>query len=477
MKQSIYNTVEEKAKVITDLSDKIWGFAEISMEEFQSTEAYVEVMKSEGFEVETNLCGIKTAFLGRYGTEKPVIGILGEFDALSGLSQVAGATGRQWLCEGGNGHGCGHNLLGAASLGAAIAVKKEIEKGNLKGSVVFYGCPGEEGCAGKAFMARDGMFRDLDAALCWHPGDVNEVTTGSNAASLQYEYTFTGLTAHAAGDPQNGRSALDAAELMNVGVNFLREHMPKKCCLHYSFLDAGGISPNVVQPTAKMMYMVRGENVTEAKKLLARVHKVAQGAALMTETNVEWKQIDGTASTLSNHALEEAIYANLCSAPLPTFTKEEEEFAAAIKSTFVTETMPSDGAQLNWQIKQFVAEKTNGGTIPLNNFVVPYNPSDYFAQGSTDVGDVSWVTPTAQFTATTWASGNPGHSWQNVAMGKSSVAHKGVLFAAKVLAATAADLMTKPEILEKAKAEFAVSAAAGYDCPIGPEVKAPHADE
>ena len=477
MKQSIYNTVEEKAKVITDLSDKIWGFAEISMEEFQSTEAYVEVMKNEGFEVETNLCGIKTAFLGRYGTEKPVIGILGEFDALSGLSQVAGATGRQWLCEGGNGHGCGHNLLGAASLGAAIAVKKEIEKGNLKGSVVFYGCPGEEGCAGKAFMARDGMFRDLDAALCWHPGDVNEVTTGSNAASLQYEYTFTGLTAHAAGDPQNGRSALDAAELMNVGVNFLREHMPKKCCLHYSFLDAGGISPNVVQPTAKMMYMVRGENVTEAKKLLARVHKVAQGAALMTETAVEWKQIDGTASTLSNHALEEAIYANLCEAPLPTFTAEEEKFAAEIKSTFVTETMPSDGAQLNWQIKQFVAEKTNGGTIPLNNFVVPYNPSDYFAQGSTDVGDVSWVTPTAQFTATTWASGNPGHSWQNVAMGKSSVAHKGVLFAAKVLAATAADLMTKPEILEKAKAEFAVSAAAGYDCPIGPEVKAPHADE
>ena len=227
MKQSIYNTVEEKAKVITDLSDKIWGFAEISMEEFQSTEAYVEVMKSEGFEVETNLCGIKTAFLGRYGTEKPVIGILGEFDALSGLSQVAGATGRQWLCEGGNGHGCGHNLLGAASLGAAIAVKREIEKGALKGTVVFYGCPGEEGCAGKTFMARDGMFRDLDAALCWHPGDVNEVTTGSNAACMQFEYTFTGLTAHAAGDPQNGRSALDAAELMNVGVQFIRTHAKK----------------------------------------------------------------------------------------------------------------------------------------------------------------------------------------------------------------------------------------------------------
>ena len=477
MKQNLYNNVEEKAQVITDLSDKIWGFAEISMEEFQSTAAYVEVMKNEGFEVETNLCGIKTAFLGRYGSGKPVIGILGEFDALSGLSQVAGATSKQWLCEGGNGHGCGHNLLGAASLGAAIALKKEIEKGNLKGTVVFYGCPGEEGCAGKAFMARDGMFRDLDAAISWHPGDVNEVTTGSNAASLQFEYTFTGLTAHAAGDPQNGRSALDAAELMNVGVQFLREHMPKKCSLHYSFLDAGGISPNVVQPTAKMMYMVRGENVTEAKKLLARVHKVAQGAALMTETQVEWKQIDGTASTLSNHVMEKVIYKNLCEAPLPTYTEEEEKFAAEIKSTFVADELPSYGAYLNYNVKQTVAQLSKDGTIPLNNFVVPYAPSDFFAQGSTDVGDVSWITPTAQFTAATWASGNPGHSWQNVAMGKSSVAHKGVLFAAKVLATTAADLMTQPELLEQAKAEFAVSAKAGYDCPIGPEVKAPHVDE
>ncbi len=477
MKQSIYNTIEEKAQVITDLSDKVWGFAELSMEEFQSTAAYIEVMKNEGFEVETNLCGIKTAFLGRYGSGKPVIGILGEFDALSGLSQVAEATERQWLCEGESGHGCGHNLLGAASLGAAIAIKKEIENGNLSGTVVFYGCPGEEGCAGKAFMARDGMFRDLDAALCWHPSDVNEVTTGSNAASLQFEYTFKGLTAHAAGDPQNGRSALDAAELMNVGVNFLREHMPKKCCLHYSFLDAGGVSPNVVQPTAKMMYMVRGENVTEAKKLLARVHKVAQGAALMTETEVSWKQIDGTASTLSNHVLEKAIYANLCEAPLPEYTNEEQAFAQAIKNTFVCDELPGNGAQLNWDVKQAVAELSQNGTIPLNNFVVPYAPSDYFSQGSTDVGDVSWITPTAQFSAVTWASGNPGHSWQNVSMGKSSVAHKGVLYAAKVLAGTAADLMTNPEILEKAKAEFSQSAKGGYDCPIGAEVKAPHVDE
>ena len=217
--------------------------------------------------------------------------------------------------------------------------------------------------------------------------------------------------------------------------------------------------------------------LAEAKKLLARVHKVAQGAALMTETNVEWRQIDGTASTLSNHVLEEVLYKNLCDAPLPAYTKEEEEFASAIKSTFVCEELPGSGTQLNWQVKQAVAELSKDGTVPLNNFVVPYAPSDYFSPGSTDVGDVSWITPTAQFNAVTWASGNPGHSWQNVAMGKSSVAHKGVLYAAKVLAATTADLMTTPELLEKAKAEFSVSAKSGYDCPIGPEVKAPHVDE
>ena len=290
-KQLLYNAVEAKASVLTELSDKIWEYAELSMEESRSAAAHIAVLKAEGFTVEENLCGIPTAFLGRYGSGKPVIGILGEYDALSGLSQVPGCTEKTPLMPGGNGHGCGHNLLGAASLGAAIAIKEQIAAGILSGTVVFYGCPGEEGCAGKTFMARDGMFRDLDAALSWHPDDVNEVTTGSNAASIQVEYTFTGIASHAAGDPEHGRSALDAAELMNVGVQFLREHMPKACSLHYSILDGGGVSPNVVQPTAKLMYMVRGENVRSAKALLARVDKVAQGAAIMTETTYTSRQI------------------------------------------------------------------------------------------------------------------------------------------------------------------------------------------
>lgn len=469
-KQLIYAAVENKAATLTSLSDKIWEFAELSMEEYQSAAAYVELLKAEGFTVEEQLCGIPTAFLGKYGTGKPVIGILGEYDALSGLSQVPCSASKESLIPGGNGHGCGHNLLGAASLGAAIAIKEQIEAGNLQGTVVFYGCPGEEGCAGKTFMARDGMFRDLDAALCWHPGDTNEVTTGSNAASLQVEYTFTGIASHAAGDPEHGRSALDAAELMNIGVQFLREHMPKSCCLHYSFLDAGGVSPNVVQPTAKVLYMVRGENVRSAKALLARVNKIAEGAALMTETTFTSRQIDGTSDTVSNTVLEELIFENLKQAPLPCYTAEEETFAAEMKATCGAPMVPGDGCRIDRKVNAQISKLTDGGKLPLNNFVMPYVPSNQMSPGSTDVGDVSWLAPTAQFTAVTWVSGSPGHSWQNVAAGKSSIAHKGVLLAAKVLAATTADLMEQPEILAKAREEFNGATALGYDCPIGKEV-------
>ena len=264
-KQELYHTVEAKKDEILALSDKIWEYAELSMLETKSTAAYVALLKQEGFRVEENLCGIPTAFSGSYGSGSPKIGILGEYDALSGLSQVPGVAEKQPLVEGGCGQGCGHNLLGAASLAAAIAIKDAIAAGKLKGTVVFYGCPGEEGCAGKTFMARDGLFKNLDAAITWHPGDTNEVTTGSNAACMQMVYEFAGTAAHAAGNPWDGRSALDGAELMNIGVQFLREHMEPKCSIHYSVADAGGISPNVVQPTAKLVYMVRAETVRKAK--------------------------------------------------------------------------------------------------------------------------------------------------------------------------------------------------------------------
>ena len=471
-KQSVYDYIEGRSPVLFDLSDRIWEFAELSMMEYKSAEAYCDLLAREGFTVQEKLCGMPTAFSGSFGSGRPVIGILGEFDALSGLSQTAGATEPQPISTNDCGHGCGHNLLGAAAFGAALAIKHEIELGNLSGTVVFYGCPGEEGCAGKTFMARDGLFRDLDAALTWHPGDTNEVTVGSNAACIQMEYTFTGIAAHAAGDPYNGRSALDAAELMNVGVNFLREHMKSKESVHYSFSDAGGISPNVVQPIAKLVYMVRSDTVRHAKALLKRVENIAKGAALMTDTEVTWRQIDGTSDTLSNQVLEKLLFENLSAAPLPQYTEDEIIFAKQLKATFVDNGLPGTLTEEIPALKTFVTEKTNNGHAPLNNFVFPYHPSYAYSPGSTDVGDVSWLTPTAQFNTATWPSGSPGHSWQNVAVGKSGIAHKGMLLAAKVLAAACADLMEKPEILAQAKAEFAITAAEGYDCPLDDKVVA-----
>ena len=468
-KQKLYNTIDENAPEIIALSDAIWEYAELSMEEYKSAAYYCELLEKEGFTVERELCGIPTAFSGSFGSGSPRIGILGEFDALSGLSQVAGSTQKQSLVPGGNGHGCGHNLLGAGSFGAALAIKEAIEAGALQGTVIFYGCPGEEGCAGKTFMARDGMFRDLDAALTWHPGSTNEVTVGSNAACMQVEYSFHGVASHAAGSPDKGRSALDAAELMHVGVQFLREHMPPHSSVHYSITDGGGVSPNVVQAEAKTVFMVRSETVRKARELLHRVNNIAQGAALMTDTQVTTRQIDGTASTVSNEALEQVMYENMQQVPIPAYTQEELTFAQALHDTCPA-ALPGTLSATNRDIRVFVEEKTDGGKRAMNDFIIPYVPSTMSTPGSTDVGDVSWLTPTAQFTTATWVSGTPGHSWQNVSLGKTGIAYKGMLQAAKILAGAAADLMESPALLEKIRKEFNKNAAEGYDCPIGKEV-------
>ena len=469
--QDLSRLVENRKEKTLEISDKVWGYAESRFQEFQSAAAESEYMKELGFKVTMGIGGEDTAFVAEYGSGKPVIALLGEYDALSGLSQMAGVTEHMPLEDGGNGQGCGHNMLGAGALGAAIAIKDAIAAGELSGTVIFYGCPGEEGCAGKTFMAREGEFAKLDAAITWHPGDVNEIMVGSNAACIQMEYTFQGVAAHAAGDPWNGRSALDAAELMNIGVNFLREHMLPKESIHYSFADAGGISPNVVQPTARMIYMIRSETVRSAKELLKRVENVAMGAALMTDTEVSWRQIDGTSDTLSNQVLEQVIQNNLLAAPLPEYTEDEIVYAKELKETFVDQLLPGTMTYENKQVKKFVMERTDNGHAALNNFIMPYVPSNAYNPDSSDVGDVSWLTPTAQFTTVTWPSRCPGHSWQIVSCGKTGIAHKGMLLAAKVLAGTAFDLMTNPEHLQKAREEFSINAADGYDCPISKDLE------
>ena len=469
-KNDIYKLLDEKQDIFIEVSDKIWGDPELSLSEHNAAKLYERTLSELGFEVEHGVAGIETAFSGRFGSGRPVIGILGEYDALAGLSQKAGELSPCEEVEGGHGHGCGHHMLGAGSLAAAWAVKEYLAATGESGTVIYYGCPGEEGGAGKAFMAREGLFYSLDAALTWHPGTANEIFTGTNNTSMQVEYTFSGIAAHAAGNPHQGRSALDAVELMNIGVQFLREHIPNTDCLHYAITNTGGISPNVVQSKATVLYMVRSNTVPRNKELLARVDNIAKGAALMTDTTFKRRFIDGTADLLPNETLERALYANMEEIPLPEYTKDERDFAAALDATCPNDgELPGIGAKYDPEIRRRVSELSDNGKAPLNDFLCPFFHSTNQEPGSTDVGDVSWQTPTAQISTATWTAHSPGHSWQNVSGGKTGIAHKGLMYAAKVLAGTAIDLLTDPKLLEAAQAEFKAAAAKGYDCPIEPD--------
>ena len=465
-KKIAYDAIREKESVFTALSDEIWEYAELSLKEYRSAAAYVRLLGELGFEVEENVCGIPTAFLGRWGSGKPVIGILGEFDALSGLSQVGGALTREELVKGGNGHGCGHNLLGAGALAAAYGIKEYLKATGKEGTVIFYGTPGEEGGAGKAFMAKESVWCGLDCALTWHPMDANEVTTGTCNSCIQTLYKFKGVASHAAGDPENGRSALDAVELMNVGVQYLREHMPLDARIHYSIIDGGGFSPNVVQPTASVLYMVRSPKVSDALELQARVDKIAEGATLMTECECERVFIDGCSGILPNHTLEKALYDNLLSIGAPEYTEEEWDFARRLKCTYKTHGTPTLAAQHDNEARELIEKLTQNNSKAINDFISPLYSGDCFNPGSTDVGDVSWQTPTAQVYTACFAAGAPGHSWQNVSIGKTSIAYKGMLLAAYTLASTAIDLYESPELIKAAKDEFDIVSKDGYVCPI-----------
>lgn len=471
-KQAAVAAVEEKRDLIADVADHIWEFAELSLMERKSAEYYCQVLEKEGFLVERGICNIATAFSASFGSGRPVIGLLAEYDALSGLSQKAGSLVREERIAGGTGHGCGHNLLGAGAFAAALGVKAYLEASDCPGTVILYGCPGEEGGAAKAFMARDGVWKNLDAALTWHPEDVNEVRTGSSNSCIQVQYKFTGTASHAAGAPEKGRSALDAVELMNIGVQFLREHMSDKARIHYAITDAGGCSPNVVQPRASVLYMVRSNRVAEAVELQERVDRIAQGAALMTDTVFERQFIDGLADTVSNLVLEQVLYDNFCELGVPEYTAEEHAFADALAVTYPgSDAVPGIAARYEEtakeKIKAWQAEKGHA----MNEFLAPLYKGEAFHPGSTDVGDVSWLTPTAQIHVASWPNGCPGHSWQNVSCDRTEIGHKAAVHAGKVLAATAIDLMERPELLTAAREEFEKRTAGGYICPIPADAK------
>ena len=361
-------------------------------------------------------------------------------------------------------------MLGAASFGAALGVKHYLEETGLPGTVIFFGCPGEEGGASKALMAREGLWKSLDAALTWHPGDCNDVSAGTCNSTVQALYSFKGTASHAAGDPEHGRSALDAVELMNVGVQFLREHMDSGARIHYSILDTGGPSPNVVQPTASVLYMIRSNKVKDVLALEKRVDKIAEGAALMTETSFEKTFVDGCSDTVYNPVLQQLLQDKLNEVPLPEYSGEELKFAADIKASYDDfGRLPGLGARHDEAIAAFVKAKQAEG-CPMNNYVMPLYTGYHFSPGSTDVGDVSHLTPVAEFNAAAWPSGCPGHSWQNVACGNSPLGDKAVIYAAKVLCSAVCELMTDSGKME------AVKAASGYleneyFCPVPPGAK------
>ena len=469
-KEIALRAVEEKADLIRTAAGKIWEYAELSLQEEHSAALYCDMLEKEGFRVEKGVCGIATAFAASFGSGRPVIGLLAEYDALSGLSQKAGAVTPQPLTDGGCGHGCGHNLLGAGAMAAALGVKAWLEATGAQGTVILYGCPGEEGGAAKAFMAREELWRGLDAALTWHPDDANEVVTGSTNSCIQVQYKFTGCASHAAGAPEKGRSALDAVELMNMGVQFLREHMSDHARVHYAITDTGGRSANVVQPRASVLYMVRSNRVAEAVELQKRVDKIAQGAALMTETTFERCFIDGLADTIPNHTLEKVLQANFETLGVPAHTAEEIAFADRLARTYAgADAVAGSGSEYDEGYADLARDLQRKNGHALNDFLLPLFTGKSFNPGSTDVGDVSWQTPVGQVHVAAWPNGCPGHSWQNVSCAGTELGFKAAIHAGKVLSAAAIDLLTQPETLAAARAEFEKATAAGYTCPIPPQ--------
>ncbi len=451
-KRSVIQYLEERAEDFYQLSDKIWENAEIRFKEKQSVKDYVAFLKNEGFSISVGEAGLKTGFRAEWGSGKPVIGFLGEYDALAGLSQKAGVSVKEPLVTDGNGHGCGHNLLGVGALMGAVGFKHFLETEGKTGTVVFYGCPAEEGGSGKTFMAREGCFNQLDLALSWHPNNSNMMPPGPVLANVAIRYNFTGKASHAAAAPEAGRSALDALELMNVGVQFLREHIPSTARIHYAITDAGGISPNIVQPFASALYQIRAPFAPELSNIYERVNNIAKGAAMMTDTQVEIKFLKGTSNTVLIPALDEIMYNNMCEIPNPVERAEDMAFADEIVKTQVPEDSIPDYAfdlkPKNWN---------KSGNIPI--------------PGSSDVGDVSWVCPVSQCGTSTWPIGTAAHSWQAVACGKSDFAHKGMLYAGQIIAATAIDVCNNPEIIETAWKQLREKTDNHpYHCPIPPEI-------
>ncbi|MBQ2400408.1 MAG: amidohydrolase [Lachnospiraceae bacterium] len=448
----ISELVDEKKQVYAEMSDAIWGFAEPRFQEFESSKIQQEYLASRGFTIKADLAGEETAFIAEYGSGKPILAFLGEFDALSSLQQEADQTERILIEGKTNGHGCHHHLLGTSAVAAVDALKTYMEENQLPGTIRYYGCPAEENAGGKAYLVRDGYFNDCDAAITWHPGTSNKTSADDGyLANFRVFFTFHGISSHAAGAPELGRSALDAVEIMDIGVNFMREHMIDAARIHGAITNSGGIAPNVIPSEAQVLYAIRAPKVTQVKKLYERMCDIAQGAALITGTTVDIRQVAAYSNVIRNETLEDVMDAHLRHFVPIGYTEEEKAYAAKFKEV-ITEL---DKEGLKNAISRIASkdEKQAVMDMSLFDFVIDKN-ANTGGGGSTDVGDVSWVVPTGQVSVVTCAAGTAFHSWQCVAQGKSSIAHKGMIAAAKIMACTGVDLLTKPELLESAKKDW-----------------------
>jgi aminobenzoyl-glutamate utilization protein B len=428
-KEEAVASVEKHKAEIVALSDQVWGFAETALVETRSSAVLADYVEKQGFTVERGVAGLPTAFVASFGSGRPIIGVLGEYDALPGLSQKA-QTGQEALQAGAPGHGCGHNLLGTGALGAALAVKDLMTAGKLKGTIRFYGTPAEEAVGGKVYMARAGLFNDLDVCLTWHPDEETQVAVDGSQAILEFYVEFFGKTAHAASDPWDGRSAVAAMEFFATGLNRMREFVKPTVRMHYSIVKGGDV-PNVVPAYAKLWCWLRDSKGVGVEQLLARAKRIAEGAAMMAEVESKLTVQGGDWETLVNLAGEKAMFANMAWLGPIVYTPEEQEFAKEIQRATGIAAKGLDGAVRPWRA-----------------------PKPDPEGGSTDVGDVSWIVPTLSMGATTAPVDAPWHAWPVVACGGMSIGHKGLVYAAKALATTMVDLFEDPKTLQAVQAEF-----------------------
>lgn len=453
-KQAVLDFLKTKDPLFTEVSDQIWGFSETRFACPKSADALCEILKQEGFSIERPVAGMADAFVATWGEGAPTLGFLGEYDALPVMSQVAGATKKEALEEGAPGQGCGHHSLGVGALAGALGYKEYLEKSGKKGTVKYFGCPGEESGSGKAFMARDGIFHGVDAFLTWHPFTETRIWGNGTLANFQLYFHFKGKTSHAAAAPHLGRSALDACELMNVGVNYLREHIVPEARVHYAYIDVGGRAPNVVQPTGSLLYFIRAPKSSQVKDIAARVTDIAKGAALMTGTTMEVEWDSACAEYLPNEALCRVAYENMQVLGPLSFTAEEMQEAQRY-----VDDVEEGTRKAYWQmIKQMCGKEPIDLEAlmqkPLLADILPFQMSDTPMPGSTDVGDASWIAPTMQFTLGMYPIATPPHSWQWTSYGKTSVVHKATLRAGEIMALTAIDLLENPAYIEQAKEEW-----------------------